>query len=226
MPPIIGQDLIELLRQLLGGLPEKIWHSFTTTDVFPHNIQVATSLTAGEWETLLLASGIMFKKGHTTMFSKQHVEHLKNALQENLILHIALSQLKGIGKQLFFISVGKPLFRNPIEQSKKNPRVLPNRRGNGLNEAHLRLLARLCAERASTEEPELIVEEQLPLLPQEQDNLLPQAEETQQPRPAHRRRVYRSYSCRHHRIAELEQGDKETNRNKKKPINQGHIATQ
>ena len=187
MPSVIAQDLVELLRQLLGGLPEKIWHSFTTTDVFPHSIQVATSLTAGEWETILLASGIMFKRGNTTMFSKQHLEYLKIALQGNLILHIGPSQLQGTGKQLFFISVGKPLFQNPIEQSKKNPRVLPNCNSSRLDNERLHLLARLCAERASTEEPELIVEEQLLPPPHqieqqhEQQNALPPQADVQQP---------------------------------------------
>ena len=166
MPSIIAQDLVELLKQLLRGLPERIWHTFTTTDVFYHSIQVATSLTAVEWETVLFASGIMFKRGNTTMFSKQHLEQLKIALQDNLILHIALSQLQGTGKQLFFIAVGKPLFRNPIEQAKNNPRVLPNRHGSRLDNERLRLLACLCADRASTNEPELIVDEQLPPPPQ------------------------------------------------------------
>ena len=82
---------------------------------------------------------------------------------------------------MFFIASGCPTFCNPSAQAKADVRVLPNHRGNGLNEERLRLLESLCTERASAEEPELIVDEQLPLLPQ--------AEETQQPRPAHRRRV-------------------------------------
>jgi hypothetical protein len=101
MPSIIAQELIEIWRQVLKGLPEKIWHTFTTTDMFYHSIQVATSLTEVEWETVLLASGIMFKSGNTTTFSKQHLEHLKNALQESLILNITLSQLQGTSKQPF-----------------------------------------------------------------------------------------------------------------------------
>ena len=69
-----------------------------------------------------------------------------------------------------------------------------NCRGNGLNEAQLRLLKRLCAERGTGEEPELIVEGQFhpPLQIQEQyeqENEPPQAEEAQERRPARGRRV-------------------------------------
>ena len=64
----------------------------------------------------------------------------------------------------FFIAVECPTFRNPSAQAKADLRVLPNRRGNGLDEERLRLLERLCAERASAEEPELILHKSILLL--------------------------------------------------------------
>jgi len=194
MPSIMAQDLVELLKQLLRGLPERIWHTFTTTDVFYHSIQVATNLTEAGYNTLLLSSGILFKRGEITMFSKAQLDHLQTALKGSMILSITRSQLQKKGKNSFFDAVGRSRYKNPSAQAKANPVLLPNRRGNGLNEAQLRLLARLCAERASTNEPELIVEEQLPLPPQmqdqyEQENEPPQAD-GQQPRPTGRRRVF------------------------------------
>ena len=95
------RELIELWRQLLRILLPYLWHAFSNSDDIPCNLQLATSLSDFQYKTILLASGIMFKSGNTTTFSKQHLEHLKNALQESLILNITLSQLQGTGKQPF-----------------------------------------------------------------------------------------------------------------------------
>jgi hypothetical protein len=136
----------------------------------------------------------MAKQGNTYAFKKNKLDELKDALKENLTLHITRSKIQRPGANLYFVAVERPTFRNPLEQAKANPRVLPNRRGNGLNEAQLRLLARLCAERATADEPELIVDEQLPPPPQmevqnQQENAPTQAEEVQRRIPASRRRV-------------------------------------
>jgi hypothetical protein len=56
------EDKIELWRQLLEHLPCNLWHAFCTVDAFHHNLQLATSLTAFEYKTLLMSSGIIFKK--------------------------------------------------------------------------------------------------------------------------------------------------------------------
>jgi len=194
MPSIIAQELVEILKQLLIGVQQKTWLSFKTTDGYNYNLQTATNLNALEYKTILFASGILFKKGNTTMVRKAKLDYLQTTLKENIDLHITLSKIETNGNKLFFIAVERPTFRNPLEQAKANPRVLPNRRGNGLNEAQLRLLERLCAERATGEEPELIVEGQLHPPPQiqeqyEQENEPPQAEEAQERRPARGRRV-------------------------------------
>ena len=112
----------------------------------------------------------MAKQGNTYAFKKNKLDELKDALKENLTLHITRSKIQRPGANLYFVAVERPTFRNPLEQAKANPRVLPNRRGNGLNEAQLRLLERLCAERATGEEPELIVEGQLHPPPQYKSN--------------------------------------------------------
>jgi len=188
------QEVVELLRQLLGGVQRNLWHAISATNLYNYTLQLATSLSIFEYESILLASGIMAKQGNTYAFKKNKLDELKDALKENLTLHITRSQIQRPGANLYFVSVERPTFRNPLEQAKANPRVLPNRRGNGLNEAQLRLLERLCAERATGEEPELIVEGQLHPPPQiqeqyEQENEPPQAEEAQERRPARGRRV-------------------------------------
>ena len=95
---------------------------------------------------------------------------------------------------LYFIAVECPTFRNSPLEVKAGLRVLPNHRGNGLDEERVQLLEGLCAERATTEEPERIVVEQLPPSTQideqtQQENVPPKAEGAQQPRPARRRLV-------------------------------------
>lgn len=51
-------------------LPQNIWHAFITTDDFGCNLQAATNQAEAEYNTILLASAIMLKRGDVTMFSK------------------------------------------------------------------------------------------------------------------------------------------------------------
>ena len=141
MPFIIQQELVEIWKQLLRGVQQGIWYALITTDDFGCNLQAATNLNTLEYDTLLLSSGIIFKRGGVTMFNKAQLDHLQTALKENIILHITRIQLPRKKNRTFYIAIGQPL-SNPSVQAKINPRVLPNRRGNGLNEAQLRLLAR------------------------------------------------------------------------------------
>ena len=163
MPSIIEQELVQIWKQLLRGVPQDIWYIIDDSEEFLPSLQMAISLNALEYETLLLSSGITFKRGNIIMFSKSKLDYLQAALKENITLHITRSQLQRKGKHAYYLAVGHPL-SNPTVQAKINPRVLPNRRGNGLNDVQLRFLARLCAERTSTDEPELIVDEQLCLI--------------------------------------------------------------
>ena len=188
------QEVVELLRQLLGGVQCNLWHAISATNLYNYALQLATSLSMFEYESILLASGIMAKQGNSYAIKKTKLAELKDALKENLTLHITRSQIQRPGANSYFVAVERPTFRNPLEQAKANIILLPNRHGNGLDEVRLRLLARLCAEHAADEEPELIVDEQLPPPPQieaqnQQENAPPQAEEAQQPRPARHRRV-------------------------------------
>ena len=161
MPFIIAQELLEIWKQLLGGLQQEFWHSVISNDDFACNLQAATNLTEEEYNTLLLSSGILFKRGGVTMFNKSQLDYLQAALKENIILSITRSQLQKKGKHTFFIAVGRPRYTSPSAQAKANPRLLPIRHGNGLNEESTRLLEQLCADRrAASEEPELIVEEE------------------------------------------------------------------
>ena len=90
-------DIVELWRQLLGDLPRKLWHAFSTTDVFYHNLQLATSLTAFEYETLLMSSGIIFKKGDVTMYSKAQLDHLQEGLKDSFTIYINRSKIERNG---------------------------------------------------------------------------------------------------------------------------------
>jgi len=132
------QEVVELLRQLLGGVQRNLWHAINTTNLYNCNLQLATSLSMFEYESILLASGIMVKQGNSYAIKKTKLDELKDTRKENLTLHITRSQIQRPGAILYFVEVESPTFRNPLEQAKANPRVLPNRRGNGLNEAQLR----------------------------------------------------------------------------------------
>ena len=152
------EEVLEFWRQLLGGVQRNLWHALSTTNLFNCNLQLATSLSMFEYDTILRASGIMVKQGNTYAFKKKRLDELKEAPKENMTVHIICSQVQRQGAHLYFITVQQTTYRNPLVQAKANPRVLPNRHGNGLDEERLHLLKHLCAERVSDEEPELIVE--------------------------------------------------------------------
>jgi hypothetical protein len=102
MPSIIAQELVEILKQLLIGVQQKTWLSFKTTDGYNYNLQTATNLNALEYKTILFASGILFKKGNTTMVRKAKLDYLQTTLKENIDLHITLSKIETNGNKLFF----------------------------------------------------------------------------------------------------------------------------
>ena len=82
------EDILELWRQLLEHLPRNLWYAFSTTDTCHHNLQLATSLTAFEYETLLMSSRIIFKKGDVTMYSKAQLDYLQEGLKETLTIYM------------------------------------------------------------------------------------------------------------------------------------------
>ena len=109
--------MLKIWRQLLACLPRNLWHAFGTTDAFQHNLQLATSLTAFEYETFLMKSGIIFKKRDITMFSKAQLDHLQEGLKETLTIHISCSRIEQNGKKLFFIAVNNLLDPVHVDQA-------------------------------------------------------------------------------------------------------------
>ena len=102
MPSIIAQELIEIWRQLLRGVQQDIWYALIIIDDFGCNLQTATNLAGEEYDSLLISSGITFKKGNITMIRKAKLDYLQTALKENIILHITLSKLERNGNKMFF----------------------------------------------------------------------------------------------------------------------------
>ena len=71
------ENLVEIWKQLRAGLPRNLWHTFSTTSSYEYNLQAATSLNLVEYETILLASGIMVKKGDTMVYSNSKLDYLQ-----------------------------------------------------------------------------------------------------------------------------------------------------
>ena len=105
MPSIIEQDLVQIWKQLLRGVPQDIWYIIDDSEEFLPSLQMAISLNALEYETLLLSSGITFKRGNIIMFSKAKLDYLQAALKENITLHITHSQLQRKGKHAYYLAV-------------------------------------------------------------------------------------------------------------------------
>ena len=113
IPTRMEPEPIELRGQLLHVLPHNIWQTFTTTDTYKNNLQAATSPSMFEYDPILLSSSNMVKQ-HLGIQEEQ-TERIKIGTKENLTLHITRSQIQRQGANLYFIAVGKPRFRNPID---------------------------------------------------------------------------------------------------------------
>ena len=161
MPEVVPPPLVDLLHQLLAPIPRNIWHSLTYSDAFQHHLQTAVNLNEFQYETLLLASGILQRYGDNLVFSRRHLDSLKIQPQENLEVYFNQTKLLVNERKIYFICIGRPRHPNPKMQMRDNTiRVLRPRRGHPTPQ-HRTQIQQLCDERLPPQrelEPPLIDE--------------------------------------------------------------------
>jgi hypothetical protein len=74
MSEVVPPDVVDLLYHLFLPLPQSIWHIISIHDAFQPMLQTAVNLNEFQYETLLLANGIMQRYGGNTTFSRGHLE--------------------------------------------------------------------------------------------------------------------------------------------------------
>jgi hypothetical protein len=151
MPEVVPPDLVDLFYHLLLPLPSRIWHIISIYDAFQPMLQTAGSLNEFQYETLLLASGIMQRYGDNTTCSRRHLESLKIQLQENLEIYFTSTKLERNGINYYFISLDKPRHPNPRLQANYNNDRLLRPRAHHLKPQHHLIIERLCRERHDAE---------------------------------------------------------------------------
>ncbi len=143
MPP----PLVDLLHQLLLPIPRHIWHSLTYSDAFQHHLQTSVNLNEFQYETLLLASGILQRYGDNLVFSRRHLDSLKVQLQENFESFFNQSKLQVDQRKIYFICIGRLRHPNPKTQITDNTiRLLCRCHGN-LTPQQRTQIQQLCDER-------------------------------------------------------------------------------
>ena len=55
-------------------LQRDLWHAINTTNLYNCTLQLATSLSIFEYESILLTSGIMVKQGNSYTFKKNRLD--------------------------------------------------------------------------------------------------------------------------------------------------------
>ena len=80
-------------------------------------LQTAVNLNEFQYETLLLASGIMQRYGDNITFSRRHLESLKIQLQENTEIYFTSTKLERNGRNYYFITLNRPRHPNPRHQA-------------------------------------------------------------------------------------------------------------
>jgi len=71
---MIQQELVEIWKQLLRGVQHNLWHAISATNLYNYTLQLATSLSIFEYESILLTSGIMVKQGNSYTFKKNRLD--------------------------------------------------------------------------------------------------------------------------------------------------------
>ncbi len=74
---MIPGELVDLLHHILLHCRANIWHAIKTTNQYDYNLQVAINLNDYQYETVLLASGILNNRGNLLCISRQHIEELQ-----------------------------------------------------------------------------------------------------------------------------------------------------
>jgi hypothetical protein len=123
---MIPGELVDLLHHLLLHCHANIWHAIKTTNQFDYNLQVAINLNDYQYETVLLASGILNKRGNLLCISRQHIEEQQRELQENITLHCSKAKVQRNGTHNYYICIGEPTHRDPIIQA-RNPIPIADR---------------------------------------------------------------------------------------------------
>ncbi len=124
---MIPRETVDLLRQLLSRCPANIWHEIKTTIHYDYNLQLAISLNDYQYESILLASGILNRRGNLLCTSRQHIEELQREVQENITLHYSKAKVQRNGTHNYYICIGEPTHRDPIIQS-RTPIPIADRR--------------------------------------------------------------------------------------------------
>jgi|GWRWMinimDraft_5_1066013.scaffolds.fasta_scaffold07566_2 hypothetical protein len=188
---MIAQELFQIWHHIIGALEQHLWYIVDDNEAFLPSLRVAISLNERQYDELLQRSAIKFKRGGLFGISTDQLDYLRMQGQFNL----KCTKSKFIAsKSRVFIYIGDPWSKSPKLQKASNRGPLLRPRIRQLPAPDIAIIDRLCHERNADEEPELIVDEQLPPPPQieernQQENVPPQGEEAQQPRPARRRRV-------------------------------------
>jgi hypothetical protein len=115
---MIPGELVDLLHHLLLHCHANIRHAIKTTNQFDYNLQVAINLNDYQYETVLLASGILNKRGNLLCISRQHIEELQREIQENVTLHCSKAKVQRYGTHNYYICIGEPTHPDPIIQAR------------------------------------------------------------------------------------------------------------
>jgi hypothetical protein len=194
---MIPGEIIYRLHHLLLHCPANIWHAIKTNIQYDYSLQLAINLNDFQYETLLLASGILNKRGNLLCISRQHIEELQTALQENIILHYSKAKVQRNGTHNYYICIGEPTHWDPIIQARIPVPVADQR----VDCQHQLQIEHLCYNRQQEENalPELLVLEDVPELVEEEEAVIEEeqlAEDDNEQLPYQRTHFYQNELAR------------------------------
>ncbi len=74
---MISAELTHLIRQLLQPVQRNIWYAVNLTEDFYPRLNIAIQLNDLHYQAVMLATGIMLRKGDQTTISVRHLEFLR-----------------------------------------------------------------------------------------------------------------------------------------------------
>jgi hypothetical protein len=129
------EDINDCSRNYISFKPpflqcsQNLWHAINIENNVGNNLQAVVSLNEFQYETILLASGMLQQREHLLCISRVHLDY------GTISLHQTRARVQRGGHNLCYIVVGEPAYQNTIIQA-RNIGHIPWQLANPLEQRH------------------------------------------------------------------------------------------
>jgi hypothetical protein len=106
---MISAELILFIRQLMQPVQRNFWYTVNVTEDFYPTLNAAIQLNNQHYQNVMIAIGVLLKKGEQHTISLRHLEFLKASPQENMTIHITRAAMQNKIHYFFLCGISHSL---------------------------------------------------------------------------------------------------------------------